>query len=70
MHRLDETDFYLATHPINGQTINNDKVCFSHKASQRKGDLDALQQNKFLSSQMTCKLMSFLIPLKKKKKER
>lgn len=63
MYRLvDETKFYLATNPINGQTINNDKVCFSNKASQRQGDLDAFQQNKFLSSQMTCKLMSFLIP--------
>ena len=43
MYRLDETNFYLATNPINGQTIDNDKVCFSNKASQRKGDLDAFQ---------------------------
>lgn len=54
--------FLFATHPINGQTINNDKVCFSNKAFQREGDLDAFQQNKFHSSHMSCKLMSFLIP--------
>lgn len=66
---INETNFYLATNHINGQTNNNGKVCFGNKAFQREGDLDAFQQNTFLSSQMTCKLMSFLIPSRKKKRK-